>query len=366
MGRKIIILTSEFPPHPGGIGNHAFHLAKHLVARGYDTVVIAPADPHLPVQAFDERQRFKIIRAPGGGLSRMLATMRAIRAERSPGMMLLATGRSSLILAGIGAVTGDLPVIAIAHGLDINSRSTLYRLLVNRGLERSKVIVAVSNYTRSKIPASFRDKALVINNGFDGPPRDRPRLQRGSLAHAPRLITVGSLSERKGQINVIRAMPALLSRFPGIKYAMVGKLQDGDRIVAEAKHLQVESAIEVKGELPFAQVVEELQRADVFIMLSNKTSDGDFEGFGIAIIEANNSGLPAIGAADCGIEDAISAHQSGALVNPHRAEDVVAALQEIILNYTSFSSQAIEHAQKFRWDRVIERYVQLIDKLPAT
>ena len=38
---NIIIATSEFPPQPGGIGNHAYNLALHLHNNGYHVSVIA-------------------------------------------------------------------------------------------------------------------------------------------------------------------------------------------------------------------------------------------------------------------------------------------------------------------------------------
>ena len=37
---KIIIVTSEFPPGPGGIGNHAHNLSYFLVKRNYSVDVI--------------------------------------------------------------------------------------------------------------------------------------------------------------------------------------------------------------------------------------------------------------------------------------------------------------------------------------
>ena len=38
---KILIVASEFPPLPGGIGNHAYNLASNLVSLGYEVTVIA-------------------------------------------------------------------------------------------------------------------------------------------------------------------------------------------------------------------------------------------------------------------------------------------------------------------------------------
>ena len=32
---RLLLLSSEFPPGPGGIGMHAYQLARHLAARGW-------------------------------------------------------------------------------------------------------------------------------------------------------------------------------------------------------------------------------------------------------------------------------------------------------------------------------------------
>ena len=32
--KKILLIASEFPPEPGGIGNHAFHLASKKIKQG--------------------------------------------------------------------------------------------------------------------------------------------------------------------------------------------------------------------------------------------------------------------------------------------------------------------------------------------
>mgnify|MGYP003346336418 CR=1 FL=1 len=66
------------------------------------------------------------------------------------------------------------------------------------------------------------------------------------------------------------------------------------------------------------------------MMLSERQPDGDIEGFGIAILEANYYGLPAIGASDCGIEDAIDEGNTGHKVPYHDAEKITTALKKNI------------------------------------
>ena len=65
---------------------------------------------------------------------------------------------------------------------------------------------------------------------------------------------------------------------------------------------------------------------------SSPTATGDVEGFGIAILEANALGIPAIGALGCGIEDAIENYSSGILINYLDTEAFKNALSGCNLN----------------------------------
>ena len=40
--KNILIFSSEFPPGPGGIGNHAFNLAKALSKVSFKVKVLTP------------------------------------------------------------------------------------------------------------------------------------------------------------------------------------------------------------------------------------------------------------------------------------------------------------------------------------
>src|SRR5690606_28596979 len=84
-----------------------------------------------------------------------------------------------------------------------------------------------------------------------------------------------------------------------------------------------------------------LEQADIFVMLSTQTSTGDVEGFGIAILEANAFGVPAVGARDCGIEDAINNGKSGILIDAEDGQQFLKAIQDISANQIFFTSQAV-------------------------
>ena len=64
MRKKILIFTSEFPPLPGGIGNHALHLAVQFQKNGYEvTVVTDQRNKIIDVDIeFDSQLELKVIR----------------------------------------------------------------------------------------------------------------------------------------------------------------------------------------------------------------------------------------------------------------------------------------------------------------
>ena len=45
-----LIISSEFPPGPGGIGQHAYSLVKALVANNFDIAAISVVDVHFDLR----------------------------------------------------------------------------------------------------------------------------------------------------------------------------------------------------------------------------------------------------------------------------------------------------------------------------
>ena len=44
---RLLLLSSEFPPGPGGIGTHAYQLARQLTARGWAVTVVTAQELSL-------------------------------------------------------------------------------------------------------------------------------------------------------------------------------------------------------------------------------------------------------------------------------------------------------------------------------
>lgn len=361
--KKILIITSEFPPQPGGIGNHAYNLALKLQENGYCTSIFTDyrLKNHIEEDDFDKDLPIKVIRINRSKfrvltyLSRIITFIKIANKHS----IIIASGKFSLWMVGLSPFTKKKKKTAIIHGSEVNLQGFL-RKVTNKSLKRFQKIIAVSNFTKSLIDNLNLNNVSVIHNGFTISKYQQQKPV--SKSKAPILITVGSVTERKGQINIIKALPTLLKTYPMLRYKIVGIPSERVKLEKLAKELDVMHAITFFGKVSEKKKYKLIEDSSIFVMLSNSTESGDVEGFGIAILEANASGLPAIGAKNTGIEDAIYNEKSGLLVNAHDADAITKAVSIIWNNYYRYQKNSLEWSSKFGWDIIIEQYINTLKK----
>ncbi|WP_291114654.1 glycosyltransferase family 4 protein [Flavobacterium sp. UBA6135] len=365
MQKRILILSSEFPPLPGGIGTHAFHLASELTKKGYAVQVHTNrrmADNEEET-AFDRSQSFKVHRTKRKNWGRTylyrIAAVLQIAKQNQP-HILIASGKFSLWMGAlISLFFTSISSVAIIHGTELKAGGFFSRWFTKMSLKRFKKVVAVSHFTRNKIAAILPDVYVtVIPNGIVLPDASFSDVQKELPVS---LVTVGNLTRRKGQHNVINALPELLTWKDTIQYHCIGLPTELEAIKAKINELQLGESVFFHGVLTETEKRVRLQKSHVFIMLSEHLANGDFEGFGIAVLEANALGLPAIGSINSGIADAIQEGYSGKLVDPHDPIAIKAALIEIYADYETYSSQARVWAQQFQWKDIIEKYTTIME-----
>ena len=199
----------------------------------------------------------------------------------------------------------------------------------------------------------------VINNGIDIN-RFKKFPKNKKKINGVRLLTIGSLTERKGQKNIINALPLLRNKFGNVFYQMVGAPVLSNEYENLASSCGVQKLIKIHSVLPDDLMVDVIYDSNIFIMLSNNLISGDVEGFGIAILEANYFGLPAIGSKNCGIEDAICDRKTGRLINPNNPNELVEAIDDVLENYKNYSEEAKKWALSNDWSIRSKAYLEMI------
>lgn len=369
--KHILIISSEFPPNVGGIGHHAFHIAKHLSRENYSVSVVADVIDvsDAALEEFKRKISFHIYPVkrsfflPYTYASRVLkAVYHAQKAD-----VIICSGKFSLwMIRIIKRCYQGKKSIAVVHGTELQLPQTKAKAITEKSLQAFDIVIAVSRFTKDLLPDSVKHNSnvFVIPNGIDIDEFEQHHPSKTIRPNdALQLITIGSQSERKGQENVIRAMPKVLQLFPRAHYHVVGKPVIQQYLTSVINELHLQKNATFHGAVSREKLLQLLQQSHIKLMLSNNTNDGDVEGFGIAVLEANALGLPAIGSKESGLADAIYNYKTGILVDPKNADNVTEALREIVRNYGGYSANAMEWAKKHDWNILIKEYVKMIESV---
>ena len=269
------------------------------------------------------------------------------------------SGMAMLFLILPVAMVTRAKKVIILHGHEPRMLHSWRKSLFMYCCNRADYIVGVSNFAISTLKeSSFNSRLKVIPNGIDISHR---YLTKNQCSLPIKLITVGSVSLRKGQHNVIAAMSALSKEFPGLEYHIIG--QRNENIIEQIKRTtdsSIMKSVFFHGVLSDSEKENWLNSPSIFVMLSENQPDGDVEGFGIAVLEANLRGMPAIGSAGTGLEQSVHHGTSGLLIDPKDHHALVSAIREIVSRYGEFSEGAVVWALQHDVKKMGESYEMLL------
>lgn len=375
---KVLIVSTEFPPGPGGIASHAFHLATEFTRLGWTVQVAAPQDytTSEQVTVFNRRVPFQI----GTFRDRRTALLEGVSRAGTVCCLLrsvdvtIATGPESLWLARVISALFQKPWIGVGHGTEFASGSRRRLALTRGAVEASSGMVCVSRYTEQRMLAigARPRRRTVIHNGGDPnhftefEPQRTMELRRSLRCHKGQkiLLSVGHVSRRKGADVVVSTLPLLVDQGHDVHYFLVGLPTQSADIEDLARRLGVADRVHVRGAVPNNELPGYFNACDVHVLLSRETADGDFEGFGIAIIEAALCGVPSVGTTHGGLPEAIEDGRTGLLVEPDDVERAAGAIGSLLTDdglRTRMGAAASERAHaQYTWPKVAERYAEFV------
>jgi phosphatidylinositol alpha-1,6-mannosyltransferase len=339
MAAKIIIFSSEFPPGPGGIGTHAHQLARHLTRLGWRVLVLSLQDyaEQAEIHAFNQRQPFQIVRlqhlpfAPLEALYRLFMLYNWVR-RWSPDIV-LASGEHAAWLAALFPRLSRIPWAAVWHGFAPTSARK--RALTRWSYSQFDAVVSVSQYSlRCMLDLGIRSsQRFVVTNGADPDafyPLQDERVASLRTRYPRILLTVGNVTDRKGQDIVIQAMPRLLKEIPGVHYLVAGLPTQQAEMEGIAAELGVEPHVHFLGRVDTPALLALYNACDVFVLTSRHDQAGEFEGYGIVVVEAALCGKPAVVSNNSGLVEAIAPGETGLAVNEDDPSDTARALLDLL------------------------------------
>lgn len=363
MKNEVLIIASEFPPGPGGIGSHAYSMAKAFYKKNIEVTVVCPADyvDRKEALEFDSKLPFKVVRYAHQGWRRYLGRLTTIRKNLKKDIVL--SGKFPLwTINWIRLLKGHrVKIISVLHGSEVNPQNELAKKFTHNAIAKADEVVAVSNFTAALLPNWLQKskQIKIIPNGIDlSSFQDCDKIK---LKGNPAILTIGAVTPRKGQHRVIKALPEILKKYPEAHYHIVGLPVYKNQFEAIAESLGVSENITFHGRIESQVDLYSFYRsADVFAILSENQKNGDCEGFGIVILEAGYYGLPTIGAKGCGIEDAIEEDVNGYLVDGDNPTEITNRIGSIFKDKQRLIPTTKDWSLKHNWDNIISKFIELL------
>ncbi|HEU0238219.1 MAG TPA: glycosyltransferase family 1 protein [Micromonosporaceae bacterium] len=364
---RVAIVTESFPPDVNGVAHSVEQIARHLVTRGHEPLVVAP-EPSLATQATAGRFPFPVVRVPSVPLlgyrgfrlgvtnSHLAAVFKAHRTDlvhlASP-FVLGARGvaaAQALNLPTVSVFQTDVAGYCTPYKTEVAKRAVWWWLRrIHNATDRT---LAPSTAAATSLYAHGIRRVWLWRRGVDTDrfdPRHRSTPLRQALAPDGEAIVgyVGRLAVEK-QVELL----AETARLPGVRLVIVG---DGP------------AAATVRRALPDALFLGQrrgTQLGRIYASLDVFAHTGAYETFGQSIQEAMASGVPVVAPAAGGPIDLVAHDETGYLVPPGNGEAIARAVQELTASPErryEFGATARRRVARQTWqavgDELIDHYI---------
>ncbi len=376
MSPRILWVTNDLPPRPGGIQQFVVNLLRRV--HPDTTVVVGPAAGTAAVRA-DEGERHRTIRAPGPVLPTAGTARLVVDVARSH--------RSDIVVLGatwpLGGLAGTLrrqlgvPVVGLTHGLEAGMAGAGLGHLIARATRDLAAVTTISRFTAERLAGHLRaDIVRHLPPGVDvdrfHPGVDGAAFRRrwGVPEDATVVACVSRLVARKGQDQLVAVWPELQRRHPGAWLVLVGEGPLERRLARQVRRAGHGHRIVQTGAIDWEQLPAAHAAADLFAMPCRTRWGGlDVEGLGIVYLEAQATGVPVLVGRSGGAPETLSDPRAGEVVDGRDAAALRTALDGWLASPTRRAA-AREPArravvERYAWDTIAGDLRRLLDEVLA-
>lgn len=231
---------------------------------------------------------------------------------------------------------------ATGHAADARNVTTprRFRKQVRR---LDAVFCASKSVARVLEDTTERQATAIIHCGITPKPES---MGSRPPATSIRILTVARLVEKKGIFDCLSAARALHRQGTHFEWRFIGDGPLFEDLKRESKDLSDKGKIIWMGAQPPKVVHLQLESwADIFVLPSKQSSDGDVDGIPVALMEAMTSEVAVVSSQISGIPELIADAKTGLLIEPGNVEQLVLAIKS--LQEKEFRSTISEAAKRF-------------------
>ena len=343
MGRTLVI-TNDFPPRPGGIQTFGYEIVRRFDP---ESVTVLTSNWEGAAE-FDAAQDFKIVRANTQTLvpskSSLSMARQIVVAENITRVLFGAAAPLGLLAAPLRKL-GVTNIVGMTQGHETGWAMTPgTRQALRKIGNDTDYLTYISEYTHKKIAKALSPSAAArmrrIVPGVNVTEFSPGNLSSGNQLRTelgwtdrPVIVCVSRLMARKGQDELIRALPKIHQTAPNASLIIVGDgpyRKDLERLV---KKLGLENFVHLTGKVSQTELSKWYAAGDIFAMPCRTRMGGwDVEGLGIVFLEGSATGLPVIVGDSGGAVDAVVDGATGYLVDGTNTAEIADRIAYLFAN----------------------------------
>ncbi len=342
--KKVLLVTNDLGPRAGGIETFVLGLIEGLPK---DSLIIYTSSQKGD-KAFDAQLLEKFGAVVIRDRAKMLLptpriTRKAVKILKQQQIKNVWFGAAAplALMAGKLRSAGASNIVALTHGHEVWwAKIPILKSLLKKIIKDVDHLGYLGEFTKGEIAkiSNQPQKFLQIAPGIDTQ-HFAPKIARGDLIEKYRLdgrrviVSVGRLVHRKGQDELVKAMPKILEQFPDAILLFVGEGPIKQMLFNSAKQLGVLPKVVFAGRVSHHDLPDYICLGEIFAMpVRSRFSGLEVEGLGIVYLEASACGLPVIVGNSGGAVDAVLDKKTGLLVDGTKSDQIADAICELLAN----------------------------------
>jgi glycosyltransferase involved in cell wall biosynthesis len=389
---KIAVITSEFPPKWGGVGNYSFFHANILAQKGHRVTVFTREQNEVFT---DHHENLKIVPVKWLKVPVFFTTSMANHAmaqikQQEDNFDILQVQSNMALIKKQHYSFLNIPIVSTLHGTWLGERSTVQYKNLSLNIESindlsikwispmldvfedyaikysNAVVIGARSECREVSKRGIKNRfnrVVRIPHGVDtesfNPDKKDPTYkERFGIPDDHKVILhIGRLAARKGVAEVLRSFKIVQSKLPKVKLLIVGTGPLEKKLKSLATALDIEKNTIFTGTVSFKDLQMFYASCDIFLMHSY------WEGFGMTNQEALASGLPCICTNVGGAPDIIQEGSNGYLVDVGDTNMMAKYAIKILSDddqHAAMSKTARKSMlQGFKWHDMVDSYFEL-------
>jgi phosphatidylinositol alpha-1,6-mannosyltransferase len=342
--KKVLLVTNDLGPRAGGIETFVLGLIEGLPK---DSLIIYTSsqkgDKAFDAQLLEKfgavviRDRAKML-LPTPRITRK--AVKILKQQQIKNVWFGAAAPLALMAEKLRSA-GASNIVALTHGHEVWwAKIPILKSLLKKIIKDVDHLGYLGDFTKGEIAkiSNQPQKFLQIAPGIDTQ-HFAPKIARGDLIEKYRLdgrrviVSVGRLVHRKGQDELVKAMPKILEQFPDAILLFVGEGPIKQMLFNSAKQLGVLPKVVFAGRVSHHDLPDYICLGEIFAMpVRSRFSGLEVEGLGIVYLEASACGLPVIVGNSGGAVDAVLDQKTGLLVDGTKSDQIADAICELLAN----------------------------------